>query len=216
MLGRMSQAAALRGQAASDGTATPGRRERKKAATRAALTDAARRLFLERGYDQVTVADIAAEADTAVTTLFKHFPDGKDALVFGDAAGDTERADSLVAAVRDRAPGTGPVPALREFFRGRGVFDPASTPAQREIVDLVVRTPTLRAYARRQWEVCEGPLTAALAEAAGLAPDDAATRALARFVLQVPDLAGTGGDALVAFDAVFDHLEQGWPAPAGH
>jgi len=209
----MSQAAAAAPTSGTttDVVATLGRRERKKAATRAALTDAARRLFLERGYDQVTVADIAAEADTAVTTLFKHFPDGKEALVFGDAAGDTERADSLVAAVRDRAAGITPVAALREFFRGRGVFDPASTPERRQIVELIARTPTLRAYARHQWEVCEGPLTAALAETTGVAPDDAATRALARFVLQVPDLAGTGEHAVAAFDAIFDRLEQGWP-----
>jgi AcrR family transcriptional regulator len=191
----------------------PGRRERKKAATRAALTDAARRLFLERGYDQVTVADIAAEADTAVTTLFKHFPDGKEALVFGDAAGDTERADSLVAAVRDRAPGTSPVEALRTFFRGRGIFDPGSPHAQPGVVELISRTPVLRAYARHQWEVCEGPLTAVLTEATGVAPDDAATRALARFVLQVPDLASSRDDAVSALDEIFDRLAQGWPAP---
>ena len=93
-----------------------GRRERKKAETRQALVAAARRLFLERGYDEVTVAQIADEADTAVTTLFNHFPDGKEALVFGDTADENERALSLAAAVR----GTGSVPAaleaLRRFF----------------------------------------------------------------------------------------------------
>ncbi|MDQ2738888.1 MAG: TetR family transcriptional regulator, partial [Actinomycetota bacterium] len=47
-----------------------GRRERKKAATRAAIADAALRLFLARGYDQVSVKDVADAADVAVTTLF--------------------------------------------------------------------------------------------------------------------------------------------------
>ncbi|MDQ3767496.1 MAG: TetR/AcrR family transcriptional regulator, partial [Actinomycetota bacterium] len=59
-----------------------GRRERKKAETRRALSGAAVRLFLERDFDEVTVAEVAEEADTAVTTLFNHFPDGKDALLF--------------------------------------------------------------------------------------------------------------------------------------
>ena len=68
---------------------TMGRRERKKAATRQALADAALRLFLEHGYDQVTVRDIAEAADVSTTTLFKHFP-GKEALVFDEDA-DHER-----------------------------------------------------------------------------------------------------------------------------
>ncbi|WP_147264659.1 TetR/AcrR family transcriptional regulator, partial [Streptomyces sp. NBRC 110611] len=59
----------------------PGRRERKKAQTRKALADAALRLFLERGYDGVSVKDVAEAADVSVTTLFKHFS-GKEALVF--------------------------------------------------------------------------------------------------------------------------------------
>jgi len=210
MLLCMSEA---RPEAPATAAPAPGRRERKKAATRAALTEAARRLFLERGYDEVTVADIAAEADTAVTTLFKHFPDGKEALVFGDAAGDTERADSLVAAVRDREPGTSPVEALREFFRGRGIFDPDSPHAEPGLVELIARTPVLRAYARHQWEVCEGPLSAVLAEAAAVPADDAGTRALARFVLQVPDLASSRDDAVAALDEIFDRLALGWPAP---
>ncbi len=51
-----------------------GRRERKKAATRQKIADTALRLFLERGYDDVGIRDVAAEADVAVTTLFSHFP----------------------------------------------------------------------------------------------------------------------------------------------
>ncbi|KJK57800.1 hypothetical protein UK12_14285 [Saccharothrix sp. ST-888] len=57
-----------------DGKAPAGRRERKKAATRRALADAALRLFLERGYEQVGIREIADAADVSTTTLFKHFP----------------------------------------------------------------------------------------------------------------------------------------------
>lgn len=77
-------------------TETMGRRERKKAATRRALADAALRLFLEHGYNNVGIKDVAEAADVSTTTLFKHFP-SKEALVF-DLDADVEAA--LVAADR--------------------------------------------------------------------------------------------------------------------
>ncbi|MGI5525872.1 TetR/AcrR family transcriptional regulator [Streptomyces syringium] len=92
--------------------APTGRRERKKAQTRKALADAALELFLDRGYDQVGVKDVADAADVSVTTLFKHFP-CKEALVF-DLDQDIEAA--LVAAVRERAPGVSVPQALREHL----------------------------------------------------------------------------------------------------
>src|SRR5882757_2513575 len=97
------------------------RRERKKAATHAALGGAARRVFLERGFDTVTVAEIADVADTAVSTLFAHFPGGKEALILDDGA---EREAALTEAVRNRPEGSTILQALRQFFAGRGVFAP--------------------------------------------------------------------------------------------
>lgn len=79
-----------------------GRRERKKAQTRQALADAALKLFLERGYDEVGVKEVADAADVSVTTLFKYFP-SKEALLF-DQDDDIEAA--LVAAVHGRPPAT--------------------------------------------------------------------------------------------------------------
>lgn len=54
------------------------RRDRKKQQTRQAIGDAAMRLFLERGFDSVTIADVAHEADVAVQTVFNHFPTKED------------------------------------------------------------------------------------------------------------------------------------------
>ncbi len=199
-------------------TTTPqpetGRRERKKAQTRRSLVEAARRLFLVRGYDDVTVAEIAAEADTAVTTLFKHFPHGKEALVFGDPADEEEREQSLTGAVRGAGGVTEALEALRTFFRGRGVFEEHPSDEQRQLLELILTTPQLRQYARRQWEACEEPLTAALAAEAGHDPADPAIRALARYVLQIPDLASGTDDPRAALDAVVDRLAAGWSAPA--
>ena len=90
---------------------TTGRRERKKAATRRAIADAALALFLEHGYHDVTIKQIADAADVAVATVFAYFPDGKQALVFDE---DGDRETQLVATVLERPPGQSILDALEE------------------------------------------------------------------------------------------------------
>ena len=140
---------------------TTGRRERKKALTRQALADAALELFLEHGYDGVTVAQIADAADVSLATLFKHVPDGKEALIFDDG---TERREALVAAVRDRPAGTPVLAALRGFMTGRGPFATDLTPDLLRKRDLIVGTPALAGYQRKLWIAGEGALAEAIAE----------------------------------------------------
>jgi len=184
-----------------------GRRERKKAETRRALSAAAARLFFERGFDEVTVAEVAEEADTAVTTLFNHFPDGKNALLFDR---DEDRETALVAAVRYRPDGCGVLAALEDFIGSRGPFKTEASAEFRRRVRFIRDTPALRAYARSRWTDCEDALTAVLAEETGREVD-APLRALARFVLEIPDLAGREPDARKALVEVFAHLRLGWP-----
>lgn len=184
-----------------------GRRERKKAETRRALSGAAERLFLERGFDGVTVAEVAEEADTAVTTLFNHFPDGKDALLFD---WDEDRESALVAAVRDRPVGCGVLTAVEGFIGSRGPFKTQASAEFRRRARLIRDTPALRAYARRRWTDCEDALAGVLAEETG-GEADAALRALTRFILEIPDLAGREPDARGALAEVFARLRLGWP-----
>ena len=74
-------------------TVLPGRRERKKARTRQTIYQAAMALFVERGYDAVTVEEVCRRADVAKGTFFLHFPT-KDALLveYGREATDDLRA----------------------------------------------------------------------------------------------------------------------------
>jgi AcrR family transcriptional regulator len=77
-------------------TPSPSLRERKKQLTRQRIIDAAERLFEDRGYDEVTVAEIAAAADVSVKTLFVYFRSKED-LAFADTAlidAIVERIDS--------------------------------------------------------------------------------------------------------------------------
>lgn len=185
----------------------PGRRERKKAATRQALADAALKLFLERGYDAVGVREIAEAADVSVTTLFKHFPDGKEALVFDR---DADRAAALVAAVRDRPAGQSIPQALRHLLRDERSRQVRADPGFADFLRLIDTTQALREHARRMWLRHENDLAAAIAADAELTEGDAACQALAHFALEAVTLVRGRDDAEPALDRIFALLDTGW------
>ncbi len=187
-------------------TETVGRRERKKAATRQALADAALRLFLEHGYDAVSVKDVAEAADVSTTTLFKHFS-GKEALVFDE---DESREAELVAAVRDRAPGTSVPRALHGYVLQARMMRQADDPQFAAFRRLIERTPALREHAQRMWTRHESALAHAIAEEVGAPREDVGCAALARFALDAPVIAVGRPDPRQAVDQVFALIEQGW------
>ena len=84
-------------------------RERKKERTREGLVAAGMRLFAERGFDAVTVADIAAEADVAPRTFHRYFPD-KAELLF---SADTELRETVRVALDREPPGAAPIAVVR-------------------------------------------------------------------------------------------------------
>jgi AcrR family transcriptional regulator len=77
-----------------------GLRERKRRRTRQALINAAMRLFQERGYEQTTVAEIAAAAEVSTKTFFNHFA-SKDEVLFPNLSA---RIDDAVAVIKQRQP----------------------------------------------------------------------------------------------------------------
>ena len=185
---------------------TTGRRERKKAATRKAIADAAVALFLEHGYHDVTIKQIADAADVAVATVFSYFPDGKQALVFDE---DADREAGLIAAVRDRSPGQSVLDALRERFAEAYLARPAS-PEQSQFFELIENTPELAGYVRQMIMRHENALAQAIAEAAGGDPGDIAVTGLAHFVLETVAIARNADDPQLAFDRLFALLKTGW------
>ena len=85
------------------------RRTRKRLATRQSISDTATRLFMEHGFDQVTVDQIASAADVGRMTVFNHFPRKED--MFFDREDDL--GDVVSRTLHDRPGGTGPIEALR-------------------------------------------------------------------------------------------------------
>lgn len=100
-----------------------GLRARKKLRTRDAIADAAISLFLARGFDQVSVSDVAATAEVSKPTLFRYFPTKEDLVLhrFADHQGEAARV------VNGRHPGVPPMAALHRHFRaGLDRFEPVT------------------------------------------------------------------------------------------
>ena len=154
-----------------------GLRERKKARTRADIAAAAMELFRERGFDAVTVAEIAQAAGVSEKTVFNYFP-AKEDLVRHRGA---ERMAELVEAVRERPPGE----SLIEPFRRMTMdfLDEVETSAVESIVAvprLVMGSATLRERLFLGWEKEAATLTPLVAERLGLPEDDLEAAVTAR------------------------------------
>ena len=118
-----------------------GLRERKKEATLERLREVALQLFVERGFDAVSVDDIAEVAEVSKTTFYRYFPSKED-LLFGRAAEHV----ALVRSVFDERPlDESPVDASRHAFRAVAEIYQAD-PDQKLAMSCIIRsTPSLAA-----------------------------------------------------------------------
>jgi AcrR family transcriptional regulator len=161
-------------------------RERKKQRTRQLIGDTARRLFAERGFEAVTVADIAREAEVAEKTVFNYFPTKEDLFYSRLEAFEEE----LLAAIRDRRPGTTVLAAFGAFLlRPRGVLafedTDAATEQLRTITRVITESPALLARERQVFARYTESLAGLIAEETGAAPDDVEPRAAAGALMAV-------------------------------
>jgi AcrR family transcriptional regulator len=88
-----------------------GLRETKKLATRQQIAEVAMQLFVQRGFDRVTVAEVAAEAGVSEKTVYNYFPTKED-LFFDEVP---ERARALAEAIRSRPEGEPIIATLRRL-----------------------------------------------------------------------------------------------------
>ncbi|MEE7448930.1 TetR family transcriptional regulator [Methylobacterium radiotolerans] len=147
------------------------RRSRKRLATRQAISDVATQLFLERGFDAVTVDEIAAAADVGRMTVFNHFPRKED--MFYDR--DEEGREILRATLRQRDPRVAPVETLRllahRLVTGRNPVVEFSARSG-AFVATAAGSETLRARARAIRDELADVVRVALAESIGRRPED--------------------------------------------
>src|SRR5919197_6500938 len=92
-----------------------GLRERKKRQTREAIAETARRLFSERGFERVTVAEIARAAGVAEKTVFNYFPTKEDLVYWRLESFE----DELLETIRGRQPGESILAAFGRFVLTR-------------------------------------------------------------------------------------------------
>ena len=201
--------------------ATEGLREQKKRQTREAITRAAWKLFNRRGFDAVTVADIARAANVSEKTVFNYFP-AKEDLVF--SAG-MQRTAALVDAVRSRPEGASIVEPFRRWtmdYLDRVEHEPVESLTT--IPRLVMRSDQLRTRLFVGWEQEAAMLGPVIGEQVGEPPDSLVPLVVARSLawthrvifraaftrlIEGEDQAAVAADLRVQATAAYDLLEQG-------
>jgi AcrR family transcriptional regulator len=165
-----------------------GLRELKKQQTRQLIADTAWRLFADRGFDRVTVAEVARQAQVAEATVFNYFPTKEDLFysrleAFG--AG-------LVEAVGAREPGEPALAAVRRYLlESDGLLtqvaagDAEALQRLRTVSRVIAASPALLAREQQAIARSTNALAELLADETGAAPDDVTARAAANALLGV-------------------------------
>jgi AcrR family transcriptional regulator len=200
-----------------------GLRERKKRETRQRIADVAMGLFMMRGFDKTTVADIAEAADVSVNTVFNYFKTKED-LFF-------DRQDAVVQGlgrvVASRREGESVVDALRRDFHealNEGDWRYGIVSGADEFYRMVADSPSLRARMREMHDLRKEHLARVLADETDADPDDPTPRLVAAQVVALTHaismeylrrgLAGERHAAVLpairaAADQAFDLLKSG-------
>ena len=204
-----------------------GLRERKKAQTRRLIADTAWRLFADRGFERVTVAEVAREAQVAGATVFNYFPTKEDLFFFRLEAFGAD----LVEAVAARVAGEPALTAFRRQLLGAGGLlaqveagDDQALERLRTMNRVIADSPSLQAREQQAFARTAAALAARLAAGTGAVPGDldaqvaanalvGVQRALVdytrRRVLAEEQPAGLAADVRALAERAFALLEDG-------
>ncbi|AUN97344.1 TetR family transcriptional regulator [Bacteriovorax stolpii] len=184
-----------------------GLRQLKKQKTRKAISDLATKLFLERGYYNVTTAEIAELAEVSIPTLFKYFPT-KEMLVFDE---DFEIEEWLVDSVKNRKKGQGILDALLKAWIERISEVPASHRKNaKAFMALIEETPELSRYAGQMWMRHEKVLAEVIKKETKGKFSKVQTEVVARFVLDGFYRAMKETKPKEVLKEIFQLLKIGW------
>jgi AcrR family transcriptional regulator len=166
-------------------TQGPGLRERKKERTRREITETARRLFGERGFEAVTVAEVAAAAEVSEATVFNYFPSKED-LFFGGLEAFEE---ALLDAIRERSPGESALTAFGRFVtQPRGLLaaeDPDAVERLAATTRVIEESPALLAREEKILAGFVDSLAELLREETSAKPEDLEPWVLANAMMGV-------------------------------
>jgi len=161
----------------------PGLRERKKQQTRELIAETARGLFAERGFDEVTVAEVARAASVSEGTVFNYFPSKEELFYSGMEAFEAR----LVEAVRSRHEGESVLAAFRGF-----VLDGTGRLTDVEVAELITKaaqmigaSPRLQAREREIVAEYTRELGRLIADEQGADPRDVEPWAVANALMGV-------------------------------
>jgi AcrR family transcriptional regulator len=158
-------------------TASEGLRERKKRETREAIGRTAMKLFAKRGFDAVTVADVADAAGVSEKTVFNYFPAKEDLVLHRGA----ERLEALIAGIRRRPAGASLVEPFRDVtMQFVDQVANGSVDAILAVPRLVAGSRSLRDRLFLAWEEEAALLTPVIAEQASAPEDDVVAAVIAR------------------------------------
>ena len=157
------------------GEVEPGLRERKKQRTREQIVDAAMALFDERGFEHVTIADIAAAADIAPRTFFGYFPSKED-VVFHDFETFFGR---LKERIDTRPEGEMTIEALRAFLVDVIEEMDRDDPVEQCRRRIIVASPALQEHDRHLIGRFEHAIADGIADDLGVEPGSLRARVAA-------------------------------------
>jgi AcrR family transcriptional regulator len=153
-----------------------GLRERKKRLMRQQISDTATAMFLERGFDEVKITEVADACGVSEKTIYNYFPT-KESLILDR---EEEMADDIRRTLGPGAPKISPVEAtieilelsMKELFDYWQASEPKDVSMLREFVELIESTPALRAAHFDMMDRHVQVAATAMAQRAGVDPDD--------------------------------------------
>jgi len=165
-----------------------GLRQLKKERTRQLIAETAWRLFAERGFDRVTVAEVAREAEVAEATVFNYFPAKEDLFFFRLEAFGAR----LVEAISTRPAGEPALVAFRRYLlTPAGLLgqleagDPEALERLRTVHRMIAASPALQAREQRALAGYADSLAELLAAETGAPADDVRARVAANALMGV-------------------------------
>jgi len=195
-----------------DVVVVPARKGRPPSTSHATLEEVGIRLFIERGFDETSIDDIAAAAGIGRRTFFRYFPSKAD-LVWGDFEAELDRMRACLARLDPRLP---MMEAVRQAVIDFNALQPEQEAQHRRRLTLILGVPTLIAHSTLQFAHWRAVIAEFAAQRLGQDPGDLLPRTIGHCALGAAVAAyeewlrDTGADLGALLDEAFGQLAHGF------